>query len=136
MANSEIKLASYNLHDIEIACYLHPLGLDEDCKPNGSITLTAVLRLPQRKRDSDNLRKCTARLTVSVYEGLVKESRLINEPRFTYREMDDDDRQSLVMHLTVHDVVRQEDIVFSRRCPDKIFFKLLTEICFYIVELC
>ena len=130
----KVKLTSFKLYGTKIACYLHYLGLDQDCKPNGSLTLTAVLHLPKRKRGvwcPLDHKKCTVKLTVSTYEGPVevKNNILMNEPRLSLRELDDDDRQRLTMHMTVHDVVRQEAIIFSKRCPEKIFFKIRAEIC-------
>ena len=129
----KVKLASFKLYGTKIACYLHYLGLDQDCKPNGSLTLTAVLRLPKKKTGVANLldhKKCTVKLTVGAYEGRVDERNfLVEPPRFSLREMDDDDRQRLTMHMTVHDVVRQEAIIFSERRVEKIFFKIKMEIC-------
>ena len=129
-AADKVKLASFELYGAKVICYLHYLGLDQDCKPNGSMTLTAVMELPKKTKSQNsplNHHKCTARLTVSVYEGAVKETRLINEPRSSCRELDDDDRQRQVMHLTVHDVVAQDAIIFSKIRANKIFFKIKAE---------
>lgn len=128
----KVKLTSFKLYGTKITCYLHYLGLDQDCKPNGSLTLTAVLRLSKKKRGVASLldhKKCTVKLTVGAYEGRVEERNILVEPRFSLREMDDDDRQRLTMHMTVHDVVRQETIIFSERRTEKIFFKIKMEIC-------
>ena len=128
---NKVKLSSFKLYGTKITCYLHYLGLDQDCKPNGSLTLTAVLHLPKKKQGIVGLldhKKCTVKLTASAYEGKVEERNIMNEPRFSLRELDDDDCQRLTMHMTVHDVVRQEAIIFSEKHPDKIFFKISTEI--------
>ena len=127
----KVRLASFKLCGTKITCYLHYLGLDQDCKPNGSLTLTAILHLPKGKRGDVSLldhKKCTVKLTVSAYEGRVEERNIMNESRVSLRELDDDDRQQLTMHMTVHDIVRQEAIIFSEKCPEKIFFKIKTEI--------
>jgi hypothetical protein len=128
----KVKLASFKLYGTKIACYLHYLGLDQDCKLNGSLTLTAVLHLPRKKTGIVSLldhKKCTVKLTVSAYEERVEERNVMAEPRFSLRELDDDDRQRLTMHMTVHDVVRQEVVIFSERRAEKIFFKIKMEIC-------
>lgn len=128
----KVKLTSFKLYGAKITCYLHYLGLDQDCKSNGSLTLTAVLRLPKRKRGVVCLldhKKCTVKMTVSAYEGRVEERNIMNDPRVSLRELDDDDRQRLMMHITVHDVVRQEAIIFNERCPEKILFQIEMEIC-------
>ena len=127
--SDSVKLVSFKLHDTKITCYIHYLGLDQDCKPNGSVTLTALLRLPKSKKDILNRQRWTVSLCVSAYEGCLKNSRLINnEPRSSTREVDDEDWLRLTMHMTVHDVIKQEAIVFSERRPDKIFFKIQAEI--------
>lgn len=130
----QVKLASFKLYGTKITCYLHYLGLDQDCKPNGSLTLTAVLRLQKKKRPRGvasllDHKKYTVKLTVGAYKGRVEKRNILVEPRFSVREMDDDDRQRLTMHMTIHDVVRQEVIIFSERCVEKIFFKIKMEIC-------
>ena len=80
----KVKLASFKLYGMKITCYLHYLGLDQDCKPNGSLTLTAVLHLPKRKRGAVSLldhKKCTVKLTVSAYEGRVEERSIMRSER-------------------------------------------------------
>ena len=129
----KVKLTSFKLYGTKISCYLHYLGLDQDCKPNGSLTLTAVLHLPKKKKGAVGLldhKTCTVKLTVCVYGGKVdQEKNIMNEPRFSLGELDDDDRQRLTMHMTVHDVVRQEAIVFSESNPKNILFKIKLEFC-------
>lgn len=129
-ASDKVKLTCFKLHGTKVTCYLHYLGLDQDCKPNGSITLTAILQLPKKKGRhlQQDYTQFMARMTVSIYEGSIKETHIINEPRCSSRELDDEDRRRLTMHMTVHDVVKQNAIVFSKTCPDKVYFKIQTEI--------
>lgn len=44
------------------------------------------------------------------------------------QELSNDDWQSSIMHMTVHQVASQKDIYFSKRRPDKIFIKVVAEL--------
>ena len=107
---------------------LHPQGQDQDYTDH-NITVTGILHLPKYARNSDSLfaqANCATELTAKVYKGSVDEENLLGQAS-KIRKLQEDERRSLTVHMTVHNVVSQSDITYSRS-SEKIFIRVTAEL--------
>jgi hypothetical protein len=115
LPGSEIPLCPFTIDNvnIKVCCSLHPLGLGEDREDqNRSMTVTSAIHLPRETHTN----KIT--LSVSTYDG----EKPIGHSRAS-REITDEDRRNRRLHMIIHQVARQEDIVLKVASP-KIGFKI------------
>ena len=95
------------------------------------MTLTCTFYLPKDTKKSKEFYKseCVCTLSVYIYEGPVEDNHLIGESSES-RRLSEDERKSSMLCMTVHQVASQVDIIFSERCPNKIFIRVVAEIKF------
>ena len=120
----------FKLYGIKGEFQFHSRGLDQDYK-NHNGTLTAVFKFPKKPQRINilNYENCEFKIAVNVYEGPMGDNQLIGQSSST-RSLDDDDRRQEVLHMTVHEVVSQKKIIFtkSNTPPDKIFMEIKVEL--------
>ena len=108
----------------------HSHGLDQDYN-NYKGTVTAVFKFPKKPQRINimNYEHCEFKLSVKVYEGPIRNNRIIGQSTST-RELDDDDRKRGILHMTVHKVVSLENIIFTDIDPpvDKLFMQTILEL--------
>ena len=124
LPNSELPLPSFIVDNtnLKVCCSLHPLGLGNDrMGHNKSMTVTSAIHLPRVNSTCTNLLNeshCTITLSVSIYDGEIEIGHSSASQRIT-----DEDRRNRRVHMVVHHVASQDDIVF-RTVSDKIGFKI------------
>ena len=107
---------------------LHPQGQDKDFMDH-KVTVTSILHLPKYARNSDSLYaqpNCTIELSVKVYKESEEEHNLLGQTSKTHK-LKEDERQSLRVHMSVHSITSQLDIIYSR-CSEKILIKVRAEL--------
>ena len=112
-----------------VSC-LHSRGLDQDHKKRNG-TITAMFKFPKKPQRINilNYENCEFKIAANIYEGPVGNSRCIGQSSST-RSLDDDDRKRGILHMTVHGVVSQNDIIFTKSNvpPDKIFIEVVVDL--------
>ena len=86
------------------------------------MTLTAVVHVPQEA----NTTNCVVRLLVGVYDGETTENNVIGQSS-TCRAVTDEDRRNGILHMTVHQVASQKNIVL-KSISEKIYFEVKVRI--------
>ena len=104
----------FKVYGIKGEFQFHSRGLDQDHKKRNG-TLTAVFRFPKKPQRINilNYENYEFKISVNVYEGPVGDNRLIGQSSST-RRLDDDDRKRGTLHMTVHEVVSQQKIIFTK----------------------
>lgn len=76
-----------------------------------------------------NYENCEFKIVVNVYEGPISNGQCIGHSSST-RSLDDDDRRRGTLHMTVHEVVSLQNIIFTDLDPpvDKIFIQVVVEL--------
>ena len=64
-----------------------------------------------------------------IYAGGVEEKNIIKISSAS-RQLSDDEKQSLTVCMTVHEVAHQKDILYCKSYPEKVFVKIVAEIKF------
>lgn len=100
-------------------CQLHCRGLDIDFYERNA-TITAVVQFFPDSLACRPSCECTFELSVGVFEGReTKEASLLS--RASQRvKVTDIERKKHVMHITVHNIVKLDKIVYSYQCPQLI----------------
>ena len=107
---------------------LHAQGLDEDYTDR-KVTVTGIIRLPKDARKASSLYanpNCTIKLSAYIYEGPIERNVIIGQGTEA-RKLSEDEREKLIMRMTVHNVASQVDIIFQRSC-EKVFVRVTAEI--------
>ena len=107
---------------------LHPQGKDQDFTDR-KVTVTSILHLPKYARNSDSLYaqpNFAIELSVKVYKDSEEEHNLLGRTSKTHK-LNDDERQSLRVHTSVHNVASQLDIIYNRY-SEKIFIRVRAEL--------
>ena len=106
-----------------LKCQLHCRGLDRDFYQRNA-TITAVVQFLPDSLACRPSYECTFELDVSVFEGQdVKEAPLLGSARQRVK-VTDIEREKHVMHITVHNIVKLDKIVYSYLCPKMIGLKI------------
>ena len=120
----------FKVYGIKGEFQFHSRGLDQDCKKRNG-TLTAVFRFPKKPQRINilNYENYEFKISVNVYEGPVGDNQLIGQSSST-RRLDDDDRKRGTLHMTVHEVVSQQKIIFTKSDtpPEKIFMEVKVDL--------
>ena len=126
---ADYGLPKFNVGDAKAECTFHSQGLDRDIEGH-KVTVTGKIQLPRSARNADSIYvqpSCTFKLSAYVYEGPAEKKKLIGEASEA-RILTDEEQESLMVHMTIHSVVGHEDIFYSKRCPEKIFIRVTTEL--------
>lgn len=95
------------------------------------MTVTFAVLLPHETRTNTpnllNETNCKITLFVSTYDGEISEKKTPIGHSSTSREVTDEDRRNRRLHMTVHRVASQDDIIF-KTVSDKIGFKIKVKI--------
>ena len=106
----------------------HSQGLDQDYD-NHCGTVTAVFQFPKKTHTNKgnvlNCQGCKFKLSVIVYGGRISENKIIGQSS-EIRNLTEEDQQHGILHMTVHDVVRLQDIIFTN--IDKILIEVTVEL--------
>ena len=108
---------------------LHPQGKDQDYTDN-KVSLTSILQLPKYARNSDSLYaqpNCAIKLSAKAYKGSAEKKILLGQGSSNIQKLKEDERQNLLVHMTVHNVASHLDIFYSR-CSEKIFVMVKAEL--------
>ena len=122
------NIPKFYVGDTKVESVLHSQGQDKDYKEH-KVTVTSILHLPKYAKNADSLyarQGCTFKLSIHIYEGPVENNKILGQAS-AVRKLSEEERQNLMVHMTVHSVASQEDIIFSRRCPEKLFVKVKGE---------
>ena len=125
LPNSEMPLPPFFVDNTKVCCSLHPLGLSND-RPvghNKSMTVTSAIHLPHINTNLLNETNCMITLSVSVYDGeIIHITKQIGHSSAS-RQITYEDRRNRQVHMVVHHVATQDDIIF-KTISDKIGFKI------------
>ena len=95
------------------------------------MTVTSAILLPHETcTNTTNLlneTNCKITLSVNTYDGEISENKKPIGHSSTSREVTDEDRRNRRLHMTVHEVASQDDIIF-KTVSDKIGFKIKIKI--------
>lgn len=128
LPNSELPLHPFIVDNtnLKVCCSLHPLGLGNDrMGHNKSMTVTSAIHLPRVNSTCTNLLNeshCTIILSVSVYKSIYDGEIKIGHSSASQR-ITDEDRKNRRVHMVIHHVASQDDIVF-KTVSDRIGFKI------------
>ena len=112
-----------------MACTLHPQGKGQDYTDR-NISVTSVLHLPKYARNPDSIYaqpNCAISLSVEVYKGSVEERNLLGRSQSEIHKVRKEERQNLMVHLGVHNVASQVDIIYSRS-SEIIYIRIVAEL--------
>ena len=105
----------------------HAQGLDQDSvNHNGTVTATFQFPDHSKKPQEMDIMECEFKLSVNVYRGSIEESHIIGQSS-SVRRLDEDDRKRRTLHMTVHNVVNLQKIIFSASSVDKISIEVVIE---------
>ena len=122
---TEFNVGRLTINGFNGTFQFHSQGLDQDYE-NHCGTVTAVFQFPKKTHTNKgnvlNYHGCKFKLSVNVYgskNGIIGQSCEI-------RNLTEDDQQHGILHMTVHNVVRLQDIIFTNR--DKILIEVMVEL--------
>ena len=114
-SQTNFNIPKFAVGDAKVECTLHPQGLDQDYNDR-RVTVTSIIHLPKHVRNADSIYakpNSTFKVSVYIYDGVEEEERLIGQATTAHR-ISEEERKSLVVHMTVHNIISQEDIIFHR----------------------
>ena len=120
-----MPLPPFIVNNTKVCCSLHPLGLGNDRMDHKSMTVTSAIHLPRINTCTNLLNKtnCMITLSVSVYDGEIIDITKRIGHSSTSRRITEEDRRNRRVHMVVHQVASQDDIIFQT-VSDKIGFKI------------
>lgn len=123
---TEFNLGRCKIDQIKGTFKFHAQGLDQDYL-NHNGTVTAEFEFPKKGMNFENYQDREFKLFVNVYKGVSRENNCIIGRSSSVRRLDDDDVKHAKLHMTVHNVVRLMDIIFTN--VEKIVLELRFEVC-------
>ena len=93
------------------------------------MTVTSAIHLPHETQCCTNMKNllnntlCTITLSVSTYDGEISEKTKPIGCSSASRRVTDEDRRNRRLHMTIHNVASQDNIIF-KTVSDKLGFKI------------
>ena len=124
----DYTLRKFYVDGAKVACTLLPQGKGQDYSDR-NITVTSILHLPKYARNPNSIYaqpNCAISLSVEVYKGSVEKRNLLGKAS-KIQKLCEDERQNLMVHVDVHNVASQVDIIYSRS-SEIIFIRIIAEL--------